>query len=81
MDAAQEPEFISMAVVMSELDISKSSAKKYERIGLIPTGRRISGSNARIWPATELPAMRRAVAERRAMLNQRTAKAAAGVAA
>lgn len=76
MDATQR--FFSTKAVADHLGISPSSLKKYRRLGLVPPGLRVVGSDALIWRAEELPLMKQRVAERRAA----TAKGmASGVAA
>lgn len=47
MDVVRGHEFVSMGTVASDLGVSSTTVKKYERLGVIPAGRRVSGSEAR----------------------------------
>jgi DNA-binding transcriptional MerR regulator len=62
----QEHRFISMGGVAAKLGVSTTMVRRYERQGLIPAGRRVDGSQARIWPIEEVELMRERVTERRA---------------
>jgi DNA-binding transcriptional MerR regulator len=62
----QEQRFASMGEVGRQLGVTSTAVRMYERAGIIPAGRRVIGSQARIWPLEELDVMQARIAERRA---------------
>lgn len=69
--------FVSVGGVAENLGVSTTMVLRYERDGLIPSGERIVGSRARIWPVEQVEAMKDAIAERRAARVKETAAASA----
>jgi DNA-binding transcriptional MerR regulator len=65
MHVEAEQRFISMGGVAAKLGVSTTMVRRYERQGLIPAGRRVDGSQARIWPLAEVDLMQSRIAERR----------------
>lgn len=72
-----EGQYISTGGLVDVLNVNESTLRKYIRLGVLPAGRRVVGSSAFIWPASEVPQMRQRVAERRAAIAKGTTADAA----
>jgi DNA-binding transcriptional MerR regulator len=57
--------FASIGAVANRLGVSTVMVRRYERAGIIPPGRRVDGSQARIWPLEEVVQMPARIAEQR----------------
>ena len=56
---------IGVGAMAARLGYSPSGLKKLERLGVVPPAARIEGSNLRVWPASEVDAIRAKVEARR----------------
>lgn len=61
-----EEKYISTGGLTGELNLKEPTLRKYLQLGILPAGRRVVGSNAFIWPMSEVPLMKQRIAERRA---------------
>ena len=62
---ATEAGLIGVGRMAALIGYSPSGLKKLERLGVVPPAARIEGSNLRVWPASEVEAIRARVEARR----------------
>ncbi len=70
-DAGIEPELIGIGALARRVGYSASGLKKLEAAGIVPRARRIEGSDIRVWPITEVDAIRLRLDQRRAAGRRR----------
>jgi DNA-binding transcriptional MerR regulator len=71
----ESSQLIGIGGLAARVNLSPARIRQLERIGVIPTARRLDPGDRRVWPAEEVDAIRDRLNERRAARTKATAAA------